>query len=261
MKKGLNKFAKGMFAIFTIKLLLFGGVFIIQSCQTDSDELFENTNKTLALDEFKNLLIKTSPNVQNVIETQRLTMGYEKKNNTNIQTTYEEDVKESLKPLVKGSLVLLKEYGIEDKDLLDNFGNLNNPNIAILALFTYRNETLRNNNSQVVKNNSLFNYFGTNAYAQSTLDVVDCALTALGLPAGLVIGSAEKLTTKVLLKTAAKLAGRAIGWIALGVSVYQFARCVQNLPKAEVAATYQILLPINHRMNNNNNSKLWKRLT
>jgi hypothetical protein len=37
MNKALNKFAKGMFAIITIKLLFFSIVFLIQSCQTDKE--------------------------------------------------------------------------------------------------------------------------------------------------------------------------------------------------------------------------------
>jgi hypothetical protein len=52
MKNGLNKFAKGMFAIFTIKLLLFGVVFVVQSCQTDN-EIFENSEQQIALEKFK----------------------------------------------------------------------------------------------------------------------------------------------------------------------------------------------------------------
>ena len=104
-----------------------------------------------------------------------------------------------------------------------------------------------------VKSNSLYDILGTNVYAQSTLDIVDCALTALGLPAGLVIGTAGKLTTKVILKTAAKLAGKAIGWVALAISVYTFARCVDKLPNNDSSAMF---FP-----NNDNKLNLWKQLT
>jgi hypothetical protein len=51
MKNGLNKFAKGMFAIFTIKLL-FGVIFVVQSCQTDN-EIFENSEQQIALEKFE----------------------------------------------------------------------------------------------------------------------------------------------------------------------------------------------------------------
>lgn len=39
MKNGLNKFTKGMFAIFTIKLIFFGTFFMIQSCNEDSSDI------------------------------------------------------------------------------------------------------------------------------------------------------------------------------------------------------------------------------
>lgn len=45
MKNGINKFAKGIFAIFTIKLLIFGTIFIIQSCsEEDNIPSLEVTN-------------------------------------------------------------------------------------------------------------------------------------------------------------------------------------------------------------------------
>lgn len=45
------KVAKGMLAIFMIKLLLFGGAFIFQSCQQDG--LFESEEQTIAKENFK----------------------------------------------------------------------------------------------------------------------------------------------------------------------------------------------------------------
>jgi hypothetical protein len=46
------KVAKGVLAIFMIKLLLFSGVFIFQSCE--QNELFENEEQTIAKENFKN---------------------------------------------------------------------------------------------------------------------------------------------------------------------------------------------------------------
>jgi hypothetical protein len=57
MENGFKKFAKGMFAIFTIKLLLVGIIFVIQSCQTDY-EIFENSEQQIALNKFESLAKK-----------------------------------------------------------------------------------------------------------------------------------------------------------------------------------------------------------
>lgn len=52
MKNGLNKFAKGMFAIFTIKLFLVTMAFVIQSC--NNNEIFEDNSVTEAKNSFLN---------------------------------------------------------------------------------------------------------------------------------------------------------------------------------------------------------------
>jgi len=74
MKNGLNKFAKGMFAIFTIKLLLFGVVFLVQSCQTDN-EIFENSEQQIALEKFESLAKTTTVKLENMALKHNNTLG------------------------------------------------------------------------------------------------------------------------------------------------------------------------------------------
>lgn len=62
MKNGLNKFAKGMFAIFTIRLLFVGAFFIIQSCNQDSNDIEINS----AEDDFLSSLQISKDNFSNV---------------------------------------------------------------------------------------------------------------------------------------------------------------------------------------------------
>jgi uncharacterized spore protein YtfJ len=71
MKKGINKFAKGVFAIFTIKLLFFGIVFLNQACQTD-DNIFSISEKELALENFENMAKQVLPKLQGNLEKSRL---------------------------------------------------------------------------------------------------------------------------------------------------------------------------------------------
>jgi len=52
VKNGLKKFAKVIFAIFTIKLVLFGIVFIIQSCS--NNEIFQDNETVKAQESFLN---------------------------------------------------------------------------------------------------------------------------------------------------------------------------------------------------------------
>ena len=62
----------------------------------------------------------------------------------------------------------------------------------------------QNSNISFTESKTVSNIFFSSAYAQSTLQVVDCALIAMRLPAGLVIGSAKNLGTKAILKAAGK---------------------------------------------------------
>ena len=63
MKNELKKFAKGMFAIFTIKLLIFGTIFIIQSC-TEEDNI-PSLEVTNAKNSFLESLQKSRNNLSN----------------------------------------------------------------------------------------------------------------------------------------------------------------------------------------------------
>lgn len=67
MKNGLNKFAKGMFAIITIKLILISIVLVIQSCTQESFVVDENL--TVAKNTFLESIAKTRNKFNNVSVT------------------------------------------------------------------------------------------------------------------------------------------------------------------------------------------------
>src|SRR5690606_15005155 len=70
MKNGINKFMKGMIAIFAIKLVLFGGVFIFQSCQ-ESDSL-EGENVILAKSDFRNSINVSIKNLNGIMVSDKV---------------------------------------------------------------------------------------------------------------------------------------------------------------------------------------------
>ena len=65
----------------------------------------------------------------------------------------------------------------------------------------------------------------TNATAPPS--IIDCALDALGIPAGLLIGSAKSLSKAALIKAAKKLATRLVGWIGAAIAIYDFGDCME----------------------------------
>ncbi len=57
--------------------------------------------------------------------------------------------------------------------------------------------------------------------------VFDCAMEALGIPAGLIMGSAKSFSRAALIKAAKKLLFRTVGWIGAAVMIYDFGDCME----------------------------------
>lgn len=219
-----NKFVKGVLAIFIVKLLFVGVLFLVQSCQVD-EEIFENSERQMALEKFESLFRTSMPRIQSITEN-RNNLLFSKTDNNDYHSQSEQEAREVMMPIVQGAKELLQQYGINEIDLAEKFGTSDDPRTAILGLMTLRIEQLSIRDNQMI---SIGNILFTPLYAQSNLEIVDCALSALGLPAGLVLGTAKNLGTKAILKAASKLAGRAVGWVGLGIAAYQFYRCIDGL--------------------------------
>jgi hypothetical protein len=214
MKKGINKFAKGVFAIFTIKLLFFGIVFLNQACQTD-DNIFSISEKELALEKFENILKQTIPVVKTNIKEKNLNSSFRKGEND-----YES--KKMINPLIDGTKELLLAFDVEENDLIEIFGSKNDPRLVIvgLALLNIR----YNDNSQTAINFS--NLFVESAYAQSGIG--GCVLEALGVNAAVnaLKGGIKKLGKKGALKLLRKVGGKALGPIGVALAIVDFADCM-----------------------------------
>lgn len=210
MKNGLNKFAKGMFVIFTIKLLLFGVVFVMQSCQTDN-EIFENSEQRIALKKFESLAKHTAVKFENMALKQNNTL-----NAKGSSSEDEEKAKEVLRPLIQGSKELFSAYGINESDFEELESE--DPRIAILGLALLSAKT--NNNNRVAIN--LAGLFATSVYAQNAYD---CALRAVGIDAVVELFNG-KVTKKIAKKAIKKIASRALGWIGAAWAAYEFGDCM-----------------------------------
>ena len=69
MKNKLESLAKGFIGIFMIKLLLAGSIFLIQSCDLES-EIFDNTEEQIALQKFESLVRKETVRFKKIIDKQ-----------------------------------------------------------------------------------------------------------------------------------------------------------------------------------------------
>jgi hypothetical protein len=203
------KVAKGMLAIFMIKLIFVLGVFIFQSCE--SETIVNDTAKQEALSKFENLVKKQTIEIQSI--KQKSEQGLIAKSNV----SDEQFAMELLQPIINGSKDLLEVYNITDADIQAELGNTNDPRIAIVALAVLQAET---NSNEVTMN--FASLFGTSAYAQSAWE---CAGQALGFYAIAEI-FAGQVSNSAILGAFRKVAARTLGWIGLGLAVYEFGDCM-----------------------------------
>ena len=222
MKNGLSKFAKGMFAIFTIKLLFFGIMFINQSCQTE-DDIFENQEQKIALQKFENLFLEIQPKIENTFDKQNLLLS--KKSYVLDKQTVEKS-KEILTPLVKGSKELLKSYGINESDFLEEFADLNDPRIAFVGLMILSADKKKEKDNLASINYASF--FVASAYATNMdmePDWYDCMLRSVGIDAVVELFNG-KVTKAIAKKAIRKIASRTLGWVGAAIAVYEFGDCM-----------------------------------
>jgi hypothetical protein len=208
MKKGINKFAKGVFAIFTIKLLFFGIVFLNQACQNDIG-IIENEEQQIALDNFENLAKQTTVKFNNLALKNDYFLS------TNQKQT-EQEAKNIIQPLIDGSKELFSFYGVSESDFLENLDS-QDPRIAILGLALL---SAKRKNNKVAMNFS--ELFVGNLYAQDTFD---CAIRAVGIDAVITLFNG-KVTKEIAKKAIKKIAKRALGWVGAAWAAYEFGDCM-----------------------------------
>jgi hypothetical protein len=227
----IKKFTKGIFALFMINLFIFGGVLLVQSCQTD-DEVFEINN--IELDNFKSLVIKTSPQVKNTLKQNNI--GILRKNSSS--EVEENEAKEVLKPVVTGAKELLLSYGFTEQEISDEFGSIADRDILMagLAILEIEKEAKENRVACLSKTNSndLFFMFGQSLNAQTYEDFKHCAFDAAGI-AGIGIlldqgisAGIKNLGKKAVLRMVGKVLARTLSWVGAAWAIADFSVCMYN---------------------------------
>lgn len=236
MKNGLNKFAKGMFAIFTIKLLFIGIFLIIQSCQTD-DNFLDNQDQKLAIDNFKTLVIESKPKLDNYFGKKQSLLS--RKSTVN----EENEMKDILEPLLNSSKDLLHTYNFTDKEIKEELGEVNSPEVILSAILIVALE--KDKQISTTSTVDLSSLFATSLYAQNNYydQAVDCVLRATGLAgAGILLNEGikagiKKLGIKGTLKMVGKITGRTLSWVGIAWAVGDFVYCMgkdgNSGPKAD----------------------------
>lgn len=224
MRNVLNKLTKGVFALFIVKFLLIGAIFIAQSCQNE-DNIPTNKNKEFAISNFKKIVINSNPKIYGTLATSPSTRAQK----SNISD--EKEIKEILKPLLESSKELLHAYDFTDQEIEDELGSLDNPEVILSAMLIVAMENQRKVETASMDIGGLF---FNNLYAQrgpgyddaqQQSSTYDCALRAFGVDAVIDLFNG-KVTKQIVKKAIKKIASRAVGWIGAAWAAYEFGSCM-----------------------------------
>ena len=207
MKKNLLKITKGILILFTLKFMLLGSGFLFQSC-TKENQNIENID---ALLKYKNALQKERSKIEYIKEVSSMT------HRDNLYT--EEEAKQFLKPTLDASLDLIHSYGITDNEIINITGTIDSPIVVLVAMAILESQI---GNDMAFDFNSIFI---NQVYANMEDDIGHCFLEAVGIY-GLVEMFAGHVSQAAILGAFRKVAGRTLGWIGLGIAVYEFGDCM-----------------------------------
>ncbi len=250
IRKGLNKFAKGIFAFLTVKLLLFGILFLTHACQKDDNHnFFIDSDKEIALKNFENSLNNITSKNNGIISIYKEKKSQYKNKQTkgigtnltqelnNLETKTELEVKNQITPLLKSSLSLLESYGFNEKDVQEVYSK-DSPIWVVVGITLH---SLEKNNLTAFNNK--VNFISESIYAQGNKSWTECAGQAGGFTAVmnairlalkeksssyLKSKAAKSVFKKVLRKALLKMSSRLLGgWISVGFFIYDFSKCMK----------------------------------
>lgn len=223
MKNGIKKFAKGMFAILLIKFVLIGFTTLNQACSIEP-ELNEKEAQKIALINFENLVNKTTPKLQLLIQNLEFKDLAPSSKSSNTLTNAL--IIQELEPLIEGTKIMFQNFGINHTDFEREFGNSSDPKIVLagLAFLAAHNSSTREMSM------NLSNLFVSKVYATESKDkTLDCAVEALGLnifDAIRELGeSGARMAAKSILKNVAK---KFLGPIGIAITVAEFGWCMSR---------------------------------
>jgi hypothetical protein len=229
LNRSAKRLARGLVAIFVIKLALIGGVMVFQACESDKED-FQSLEKEEALLKFENVVKDATPKIRNLVKEHLTGLPKNEATQKSVERRIQVETKRIMMPLVAGTKELLKAYDIDESELQQEFADPTDPRIALVGLFLLAAE---NEEKRAVTVN-FAQVFGTSSYANTTTvfnaatspSVTDCMIKAVGIDVVLefVNGNVTKAIAKKAIK---KIASRVLGYIGAAIAVYEFGSCME----------------------------------
>ena len=248
MKNLIKKFLKGYLVWMIIMLLLSVSTFLFQACSNDDNyyEEVDSVDRIAKINSFKKTMQIGGKEIKNKIETSRM--------------SNEAVAKEFVSEIKDDALILIKSYGVTERQLINKFGSLDPEKIALTAQLIVMEEELIDKGKTL----SIFTQqdykplsyaiLGINSTYANT--VGGCVLEAIGVKAvvQVLVGDIAALGTAGVLKIVGNVASKYAGIIGAAAMVYQFADCMGWLtavsgPLPAGVSTYKDLVIVDRREN------------
>ncbi|NNG11326.1 MAG: hypothetical protein HKM92_14255 [Arenibacter sp.] len=222
----MRRLAKGLGAIFAIKLLLLFGAMIFHSCESDEAE-YENFQRQEALSKFEALVKETTPRISGIVRDHVTGLPNDVLLNAKSNRQLEHKARRIMKPLVEETKELLLTYNVTEDEVTKEFEDPNDPRIALVGLFLLAAE---NNQKKEVAVNfaqafGAFSFAQTNELTEAKPDWVDCMITAVGIDVAVEFLKGN-VTEAIAKKAIRKVASRVLGALGAAIAAYEFASCM-----------------------------------
>ena len=185
---------------------------------------------------FEAKLKEASKNANRLMESKRARLGKVGEAMTTSEVASfmtEEEATQLAQPLIEPSVAFLQGY--YDINIYE-YLPVGSPKIAQIGALAMRLKQLEDQGQTIDTSQSNFWFVppieivsqanGEILSNAQNPSIFDCAMDALGIPAGLLVGSLKEYTRAAIIKAAKKLATRTLGWIGVGIAIYEFGDCM-----------------------------------
>ena len=206
MKIKINRIARGSLALFALKLSLICVFLIVQACK-------DSVAPEDPLVKFSSFLSS-----ERVSIVDRINLNKDQVAGSVIS---ESEAKEVLTNTLEESMLLLKHFGFQEDEFMDESGSIDNIVVIFTALAVLEAEN-RFNNRNTYASSLFFNE--AQAYGVGT-----CILEAIGVGAlyDWAVGKAV-LSRRMLIRAVGKTLSRTIGWVGTALAVADFVWCMSR---------------------------------
>ncbi|MDN3593950.1 hypothetical protein [Zunongwangia endophytica] len=239
----MKKLLKGILGLFILNLIIVAVSFSIQSCSSDNElEDGRDEKLDLAIQEFKNA-IKKEGEVYN-LELSKLEKSNNAvyKTNNDVPIDFIDDNPDPMAQLAvnfeqgihNSSINILRAYEFSNSDIIQEFGNMDSPEISVVANIVVALEDKLDQDQKVnfmdetdIEFASLFGISKAYSYQGDTLG--GCIMDAVGIAAVFELfghGLNKKMKKKAIKKVIRKVAVKYLGYVGAALAVYDFVDCM-----------------------------------